>query len=622
MKKNCTLQTTTLIFIAAMDVAAAAAPAGVNLAKLEHWNIVTATDAVASEIFAAEEFQKFFLEASGLELPVVSQITRPDQHIFIGPGSLLAASNAGFCVDDFGDEDFRILVRNRNIAIAGGRPRGTLYGVYTFLEDYLGVRFLTLDHTHVPSVGQWRLVGPVDRFYHPPLAFRWSYYVETELDEAFAARVRCNTVPTSDKLGGRTDIGLINHSFLAHCPAGEYGQEHPEYFALVNGERKLSAEAQLCLSNPDVLKVVTNSVLQHLESNPRAGNISVSPNDNWDYCRCKTCVAVNHQEDARMGSLLPFVNQVADRIAEDFPRTKVGVLAYAYHRKRPKTIRPRANVMIQLCNIECCVMHAVNDPSCPRNVDFCRTMDDWGEVSEDIFIWSYNTNFNNYLLPCPNLRVIEPNIRYFVANQARGIFMQAAYTSGAAEFSDLKNYLTSGLLWDPNRSGQDLIDEFLQLHYGRAAPPIARFINLVQDRGLASGRHTNCFGRGHDYGIDESVGLAGVAAMQEALELAQSAVVQRRIEKLSLAAYRAAIEPVWYVEDPEPERPAGPREWYGGIAPENLDPELAARMRPLVQRFIELCDQFDVTATHEEKKYSYKAARGRLIRAVGLNPSF
>jgi len=129
-------------------------------------------------------------------------------------------------------------------------------------------------------------------------------------------------------------------------------------------------------------------------------------------------------------------------------------------------------------------------------------------------------------------------------------------------------------LWDPNRSGQDLIDEFLQLHYGCAAPPIARFINLVQDRGLAGGLHTNCFGRGHDYGIDESVGLAGVAATEESLELAESDAVRRRIEKLSLAVYRAAIEPVWYVEDPDPKRPAGPREWYGNIAPENLDPEL------------------------------------------------
>ncbi len=44
-------------------------------------------------------------------------------------------------------------------------------------------------------------------------------------------------------------------------------------------------------------------------------------------------------------------------------------------------------------------------------------------------------------------------------------------------------------------------------------------------------------------------------------------------------------------------------------------------MRSLVQRFIELCEQFDVIPTHQ-KKYSCKAAGARLIRAVDLDPSF
>ena len=69
-------------------------------------------------------------------------------------------SQVGFDVDRFGPEDLRIVIRDGNIAIAGGRPRGTLYGVYTFLEDYLGVRFLTVDHTHVPPLGDDHPIGP------------------------------------------------------------------------------------------------------------------------------------------------------------------------------------------------------------------------------------------------------------------------------------------------------------------------------------------------------------------------------------------------------------------------------------------------------------------------------
>ena len=159
------------------------------------FDIVIAKDAIPSEVYAAREFRTFFAEATGIRLPIVTKTNRPDRHIFIGPSEALRQSNVAFSVNDMGDEDLRIIVRDNNIAIAGDRPRGTLYGVYTFLEDYLGVRFLTNDHTHVPKLTNWPLAGPIDTSYSPPLEFRWSYYAETNRNYAFAARLRCNTVP-------------------------------------------------------------------------------------------------------------------------------------------------------------------------------------------------------------------------------------------------------------------------------------------------------------------------------------------------------------------------------------------------------------------------------------------
>ncbi|MGD8500577.1 MAG: hypothetical protein PVJ86_08005, partial [Phycisphaerales bacterium] len=212
---------TTIILLYALAAcpSSAAVPGGVNLAKLANWDIIIAEDASPTEVYAAEEFQSHFAKASSIHLPIVSQ---PDpsaggqRHIFVGASSAMRASKVGFSTDEFGEEDFRIIVRNDNIAIAGASQvgaRGTLYGVYTFLEDYVGVRFLTVDHTHVPAIGTWRVVGPLDRFYHPPLRFRWSYYGETNRNPAFATRIRVNTVTTDAKLGGKTGLNLINHSF-------------------------------------------------------------------------------------------------------------------------------------------------------------------------------------------------------------------------------------------------------------------------------------------------------------------------------------------------------------------------------------------------------------------------
>jgi hypothetical protein len=203
-------------------------------------------------------------------------------------------------------------------------------------------------------------------------------------------------------------------------------------------------------------------------------------------------------------------------------------------------------------------------------------MDEWGKLTENIFIWNYNTNFSNYLLPCPNLRVIEPNIRYFVAHGAKGIFMQAAGNSTGAELSDLRNYVMAGLLWDPTRSGQQRIDEFLDLHYGKAAPPIRRFINMYHDHCVAKGIHQNCFGKAERYAIDETIAAAAMDAFAEALALADSDAVKARVEKASICAWRAAIDPAW-------ELPAS-----------LLDADKVQRLRPLVKRLFELCAKFEV----------------------------
>jgi len=584
--------------------AGAGVPSGVNLAALGNWDIVIAPDAPPSTRYAAEEFQALFGAASGTKLAIATAVERPDRHIFIGASPAMRASGAGFEVAGFGEEDFRIIIRDGAIAIAGGEPRGTLYGVYTFLEDYVGVRFLTADHTHVPPLPAWKVVGPVDRSYHPPLAMRWSYYGEVNRDPAFAARIRVNTVGLDPRHGGRTGITNISHSFFHQIPSQKYGPEHPEYFALVDGKRLAPVkndgyDTEPCLTNPEVLKIVTAAVLEEIAGHPEQSNVSVSQNDNAKYCRCPACAAVDAREGTPMGSLLEFVNAVADVVAAKYPRVKVGTLSYWYTRRPPKTIRPRPNVQIQLCSIECCLLHPIADPACPKNVEFCRDLEGWGKICENVSIWNYNTNFTNYLLPCPNLRVIEPNVRFFVTNQAKGIFMQAAGNAWAAELSDLRNYMIANLIWDPNRSGQELMDEFLRLHYGPAAPPIRQYIDLVHDAAAASGAHQNCFARqATQYGLDPSIAPKAVALFDEALARAGSDAVKARVEKASIAALRLAIDPVWYADDPA-----------------KVDAQILEKLRPVIRRFVGLCERFRVDQASEHEAFA--TARERLRRLIG-----
>jgi len=561
-----------------------------SMANLEYprfdFDIVIAKDAIPSEVYASQEFQKLFARASGVKLPIVTELGRLGRHIFIGPSEALRASNVAFSVDKMPDEDLRIIIQDSNIAIAGGRPRGTLYGVYTFLEDYLGVRFLTFDHTYVPKLTDWPPEGPLDISYHPPLEFRWSFYAETNRKPVFAARLRCNTVPREEKFGGITGRGLINHTFRSQIPTSKYGKQHPEYFALVNGKRLAQVpgnqdgrHSQPCLTNPDVLRIVTESVLAQIKANPKLANVSVSQNDNSNYCRCEKCAAIDKREGTPMGSLLTFVNAVADNVAKVHPNVKVGTLAYSYSRKPPRTLKPRPNVQIQLCSLDVSVTKPMADPSSKSSEAFRRDLKAWGRICDDICIWYYNCNFYDYHLPNPNLRVLESNIRFFVANGVRGVFMQAAYTSIGTEFSDLRNYVTSRLLWNPQLSGKQLMDEFIDLHYRKAAGPIRWHINLYHRHVAAKGIDVPFSAKWKHLRYNKSLAKAGLKAFTQAMRLADDDAVRARVEKASICAYRMAIEDA-YTWDLK----SGP-----------LPEEIAKRTRPYVKRIFELCDKYGVT---------------------------
>ena len=514
------------------------------LNDLWSWTVVIPKDAIPSEKYAAEEFQSLIEEALGFKMPVSTQSIRSTNNVFIGYSSDMRSSSAGFPVDGLGEEGLRIHIRPDNIALAGGRPRGTLYGVYEFMERYLDVRFLTYDHTYIPDRSKWKIPCE-DWTYIPSFTFRWSYYNENARYPEFAARLRVNTTTKDDKLGGVTHQNLISHSLHHLLPVEKYGKDHPEYYALVDGERKLEmwgGGPEPCVTNPDVIEIVANKVIEELDKHPELQNYSVSQNDNDKYCRCERCEAINKREGTPMGSHLAFVNAVAERVEKKHPDVKIGTLAYWYTRKPPKTIEPRDNVQIQLCSIECSTLYPLDDPNCEKNREFCSDMNVWGSMCDDIWIWNYNTNFRYYDLPFPNLRVIGPNVRYFLRNHAKGIFMQANGNGASGEMCDLRNYVISRCLWNPQLDSWELAKEFCELHYGKAGKTVFQYLDYMHDNAERAGYEPNCFQMPFEVGLNSKTSDKIYKFFQKALKQAENETVRNRVEKASICAERALLE--------------------------------------------------------------------------------
>jgi hypothetical protein len=507
------------------------------------YTIVIAPDAPPPTRYAAEELQRWIGAMSDAELPIVTADKAPDGPvILIGDSAMLRAAAPDIDYAALGMEDSILRTAGENLILTGGEPRGVLYSVYALLEDHLGCRWYTPEVSHIPRRDPL-YINPLDEKIIPVLEYREPFVYEC-FDGDWCARNRCNSSAgrLEEKHGGKiTYFGFV-HTFNSLVPPEKYFDEHPEYFAEVNGKR-LKDRTQLCCTNPDVVRIVTEQVRQWMRDHPEAFVYSVSQNDWYNFCTCKNCAALAEAEGSEMAPVLQLVNRVAAAVKDEFPGKAIDTLAYQWTRKAPKTMRPLPNVIIRLCSIECCFSHPLDGCGSEANQDFVRDMEDWSKISGRLWVWNYNTSFRHYLVPFPNLRVRAPNVRFFRDHHVTGIFEQDVYNTPHGEFDELSGWLGAKLLWNPDADADALIDEYLAGVYGPAAAYLRDYLDLIHDRVEDNNIHMNIWiGPDHEYITDRIMAKADRLWDRAAAAVADQPALLRRLEVARLSPDYCIIE--------------------------------------------------------------------------------
>ena len=577
-----------------------------TISALQACEIVIPAEPHSRQQYAASEFQKYFALATHATLPIVRKPTKPAPHqIFIGDSAALRASPFGIDSSGLTTEAHRIVIRQGQLAIIGGGTRGTLYGVYTFLEDFLGIRFLTVEHTHVPRVPAATPLPDTDRRYRPRFTYRYAAYQLNPQNPDFAARLRCNTVTPQPRLGGNTPIGLAGHSFYRQVPWNKYSKTFPEYFGIRNGIAIAKQyDAQLCLTNPDVLEIVTRAVLGELAENPDQRSIAVSQNDWGHKCTCAPCEAIDQREESGAGTLLRFVNSVAARVAEKHPDVAVGTLAYYYSQKPPKTIRARDNVYIQLTSHDCSITDPIATSDYPASATFRRDLAGWGRIAKRVHLWYYNTDFAMYHMPIPNMLTLGPNLKYFASHGVTGVFAQSVFNAPHAGLNDMMNYLTARLLWNPSADSDALMNEFLQLHYGTAGSLIRDYIDRIHAAATEKGIQHGWVGHARHYGIDPELAQQGSLLFARAIADAPDATLRSRLEKASIGTHMGALSEALL--------------WIWPPGDKKLPADVARRTRPHFRQYFALCRKYGITRWEEAS--TNETMRQYLKVGFGLKP--
>ncbi len=495
------------------------------------YRIILNTEASESERWAAVELQYWLFRISGNYLPIQSY-----QAGYTGPGIVLGYTEevkekAGVPMPAFDDESFHYFSDSGNVFIYGGKERGTMYAVFTFLENEFGCRWYTPLVTVVPQKQQL-VFGAYNYKSAPGIRVRNDFYYEA-FDPVWSARNKMNGRMDFVKQPGGVEAFWRVHTFYPLVPPAEFYEKHPEYYSLINGKRvyevmkgKRHELAQLCLSNKNVLKILTDRLRKHMRDQPDYRIYDVSQNDYYNPCECDKCQAIVKREGGESGLMIWFVNQVAAAVEKEFPDKYIGTLAYQYTRTPPSNIRPRHNVVVRLCPIEACVAHDLK--SCEHNKSFLDDLENWAAISPQLYIWDYVVNFAHYIMPYPNFSVLQSNIKTFRDNKAIGIMEQAAYQSRGGEFAELKAYLIAKLLWNPECDTRVVVEDFINGYYGRGGRFVLEYFDLTQAL-VTPDTHMKIGLQPNDKMFTDDYVQKSMALFSEALKVADNETIEDRL---------------------------------------------------------------------------------------------
>ena len=498
-----------LILVAVFAVAPAAA---VELARQgrSDYRIVIADAPEPSVRAAATELADHLHEVTGATFPVVCAAeVEGDRLILVGPSAALDRLALDIDWRALEPEGFVLRTVGRKLVVAGP-GRGTLNGVYTFLEEAVGCQWYMSDLAVIPSRPDLEVPDLAVR-YVPPFESRL-ILSGSAFDVDWAARQRLNTFTrdvglvtkpdgtqshlgefiSDPRLAGAFHYAVWHVHTLSHnmlLPHAAY-DEHPDFFALQGGQRR--RQGQACLGNPRLAVFIAKRAAEWIRSDPEAPIISVSAGDFAADCQCPLCQA-EYKQHGLAGTYMRFVNRVAAELEREFPDVLVDTLAYHGTRVLPPGIKMRPNVVVRYCTqeSETCYYHALDQ--CPLNqrMGILENMRAWVQAAPRVWVWYYVLP-RTELLPFPHLRSLGRNFRLMRDTGVKGQFIQAIMAPAARHggAKELEAYLFAKLLWNPDYDVQAGVQRFVNACYGPAAEHILHYIDTVNAESSYAGGYS------------------------------------------------------------------------------------------------------------------------------------
>ncbi|MBP3330784.1 MAG: DUF4838 domain-containing protein [Clostridia bacterium] len=469
--------------------------------------IVTEDNPDECIVTATEELQTYIKKMSGAEIEIKkeTEVTAEDKMIIVGETEI-GQSIKEFNASEIKEDGFRLYSNGTQLIIFGEDSRGTLYGAYSLLEDYFGVRWFTPRLEKVPESKNLVIDANMDVLNEPSFAIRRNS--PAYADDKYRARNRTNVSfwNEAEEYGGALTYVLWDVTLDRLVPDALFA-EHPEYFAqLPDGTRSTD---HVCLSHPDVLPIAIENARKYMRECERetSDHIHIGQKDNSNYCRCENCQALYEKYGSISAPTLIFTNNFADALDEEFPDFTFTFYAYGETERPPKdlTLKCNKNVVPVLCELHhACRNHtlgtcgAIDDNQIESeflniygdNEDYiAQDFKDWTVIADRTYIYDYTINFLFSAQFFSNFETMQSTMKYMHDIGITGYVYNCGDGHYAA-FNDLRNYLLAKLQWDVDADVEYHMMDFMNFYYGEDAAPYIKEILDIQTGQIKATAHS------------------------------------------------------------------------------------------------------------------------------------
>ncbi len=458
--------------------------------------VMIPTDASETVRFAADELMRYVEQISGARLPVVTegaQITGVPVHV--GP------------VQTDRPEGVSIRVTDAEVRIGGDGDRGTLFAVYRFLEEALGCRWLAVGEEYIPKTATIAL-EPMELATAPVFTMR-VFNARRENLRAWGTKMGFSGFYTAEDIGSTgngyylPDAVPMCHAYHLLIPAEKYFTTRPEWFPLLQGERRPGAlyGSQLCVTAEGLADEFARNVIALFDEDPKLQVVSISPNDGFGWCECEACRALDEKlcgsRTTRQGlagekpfmadRVFWFANQVAERVGKVHPDRLLLVLAYINYAEPPDTIVPAPNVVPWLCHYAPAdYSRPISDPTSEPNSQFNDLLVRWAAKAPHLLFYSYVSKSMWWRLPRPVWHNFAADVKHLHSLGIRRYYCQSTL-SDWPEAGPLYHVLGK-LLWDPSQDPEAIITDWTSHMYGSASEQMAAFYDALEHSIQESGQ--------------------------------------------------------------------------------------------------------------------------------------